>query len=95
MMVNNQLLTMLEENKKVKYLIYPENPIYTYWDLLMTILLVFSCLVTPVQIALFENMSKTWHVVNYTIDILFLIDIFVNFNLASYNDDMDIIDDRC
>lgn len=39
-------------------------------------------------------MSKPWQVTNYTIDILFLADIFINFNLATYNDDMEVIEDR-
>lgn len=60
----------------------------------MTLILIFSCFVTPVQIALFENMSKAWTITNYSIDCLFLIDILVNFNLATYNEDMEVIEDR-
>ena len=60
----------------------------------MTILLIFSCFTTPTQIALFDDISTGWSVVNHSIDILFLIDIMVNFNLATYNEDMDVVEDR-
>ena len=46
------------------------------------------------QIALLEPIPITWHVINYTVDILFLIEIMINFNLATYDENMDVIEDR-
>ena len=34
-------------------------------------------------------------IANYTIDFLFLIDIILNFNMAYYDEDFAIIEDRC
>lgn len=53
----------------------------------MTMLLLFSCLSTPVQIALFEEMGTAWKAINYAIDALFLIDVFIIFNSATYDED--------
>ena len=41
-----------------------------------------------------EDMSVYWWAVNYTVDAFFLIDILVSFNVASYDDDMEVIEDR-
>lgn len=60
----------------------------------MTGLLLYSCFMTPLTLALFDDVNISWMVINYTIDILFLIDIFVNFNTAIYDDDMEVIEDR-
>ena len=75
-------------------LIYPENPYYTSWNLIISIMLIFSCCFTPVQIALFEELNKFWSVLNIIIDICFFIDVIVTFNLAIYNDNLEVIEDR-
>ena len=51
---------------------------------------------TPLSIAFndIENVDPQSQVIDYIIDSLFLIDIFVIFNTAYYNDDSEIIDDR-
>lgn len=73
---------------------YPENSVKASWDNLITILLIFTCVITPYRIA-FESVDTLgWSITNYTIDFLFLIDIFLNFNTAFYDDDFGIIEDR-
>ena len=37
-------------------LIHPGNVIKMHWDILVTALLLFSCIATPVQIALWEDL---------------------------------------
>ena len=64
------------------------------WDIFITVVLLFSCTITPVELALFEEVGTAWSAINWTIDALFLIDILVNFNAAFYNDDYELIDDR-
>lgn len=60
----------------------------------ITIALLFSCIITPVQVALYDELSFTWTSINYTIDGLFLIDIVVIFNSAVYNEDFEVVKDR-
>ena len=59
-MLMASITKMVEERQQVKYLFYPDHFIYSYWDTLMTILLIFSCFITPTQIALFEDLTTTW-----------------------------------
>ena len=75
-------------------MLYPHYVGYATWDVFINGILIFSCVVTPLQIALFEDMSSGWTAINWIIDGLFLIDIIVNFNAAYYDDDFVLIDDR-
>lgn len=76
------------------YLIMPDNDYKLNWDSLITAVLLFSCLATPVQIALFDEINTSWKVINYVVDGLFLIDIITIFNSAAYDEDFTLIDDR-
>lgn len=41
-----------------------------------------------------DELTTSWHIVNGLIDILFTFDILVNFNVATYDDDFELIRDR-
>jgi hypothetical protein len=78
------------------WVIYPENRQKGAWDLFMTFVLIFTCVMTPLSIA-FNDIDKTEpesNTLDYIIDLLFGIDIIVIFNTAYYNDDNEIIDCR-
>ena len=51
---------MIAEQKRVPYLIYPENTYKEYWDSFITLLLVFTCVVTPYRIALVPQETLDW-----------------------------------
>ena len=74
---------------------YPEDPGKVNWDLFITIILLISCITTPFRIA-FGGIEDPleWVIINATIDILFLIDIFVNFFSAYYDAEFQIVEDR-
>lgn len=80
--------------KEDKILIMPDNFHKINWDFFMAGLLVYSCLLTTVQLALFDNLSTHWKVINYVIDFLFAVDIAIIFNSAFFDDDAQIIKDR-
>jgi len=78
------------------FLIYPENKLKSLWDFIMTIVLLVSCVITPLDIA-FSNEKNTTNVdliVKWTIDFLFAMDIFVTFNSATYDEEDNIVEDR-
>ena len=60
----------------------------------MGFVLLYSCLATPVELALFEETMGTFQVLNYIADAFFFVDIFVCFNSMIYNEDFEIISDR-
>ena len=81
---------------KKKWLLYPEDQIKIYWDLFITSVLLISCMITPYRIAFGEIEEPLhWMIVNYTIDGFFLVDIFIIFNSAYYDEEFVIVEDRC
>ena len=66
---------------------YPDNNFKGYWDLLVTLILVFTCTLIPYRISFIENETSGWKLALGIIDILFFIDIIFNFNSAFLNDD--------
>lgn len=78
-----------------KCLLYPEDTIKVYWDLFITAVLLITCMTTPFRLAFGEIPEPVgWIVVNYTIDICFLIDIFVIFHSAFYDSEYLIVEDK-
>lgn len=81
---------------RVPFLFYPDMNIKVYWDLWMTLVLVVSCIHTPVDIA-FSNSEDHWtanDIMGLVMDIFFLIDILFCFFSAYEDIDEDIIDNR-
>lgn len=81
------------ENKKC-LIVYPDQIIKTYWDILFFIILVFTCISMPYRIAFVETDTFSWEILNAIIDVFFGIDIILTFNSAYYNDNFILIDDR-
>ncbi len=80
---------------QARCIIYPENELKAHWDIFITLVLIFTCVVTPYRIALVETDTLGWTVTNYSIDGLFVIDMIIIFNTAYYDEDFAIIEDRC
>lgn len=87
---------MLRKHKKA-FLIYPENKVKAKWDVFMTIVLIISCMTTPLVLAFTPKSGSTgelnWLIINSVIDILFFVDICVTFNTATYDGYFQIIED--
>lgn len=76
-------------------LLYPEDRAKMHWDLLITLVLVVSCMTTPYRIAFGEvDEPLGWDVLSVVIDSLFLIDIIVIFNSAYYDEEFVIVENR-
>jgi len=67
---------------------YPEDQFKMHWELFINSILLFSCLSTPYNIA-FGAVEEplTWTIINFTIDACFLVDIFIIFNSAYYDEE--------
>ena len=85
-------------HRRARCMIYPEDHYKEIWDLAITLVLLFTCIYTPIEIAFdFDNAeSRTvfQFIIKYLIDSFFLLDIIIIFNSAYYNEDSDIIEDR-
>ena len=77
-----------KRKQKFWYIFYPENDHKKSWDLLIALILIISCSVTPMQIAFYENNDTgAWKYIEVIFDILFGIDIIFNFMSAYYDDE--------
>jgi len=90
-----KLYRMSYRTNKKAWMFYPEDRNKVNWDLYITLILLVSCITTPWRIAFGEDKDPTeWIVINYFIDSMFLIDIFVIFNSAFHDDDFEIVECR-
>jgi hypothetical protein len=87
-------IRMSRRGKRVICLFYPEDTYKANWDLCITLVLIFTCMVTPYNISFNEEESEGWKVVNLCIDTLFLMDIICSFFQSYYDEDFGIIEDR-
>lgn len=89
-----------DERRQHSCLIYPDNKRKAQWDLWITLVLLITCIMTPLSIAFVKDSNKDgdfeWSpvtLVELFFDFNFLIDIFVNFLSCYYHNEVDLIDD--
>jgi len=73
---------------------YPDNNCKSYWDLLVTIILIFTCTLIPYRISFIEHEDTNWKIALGLIDVLFFIDIIFNFNTAFLDENFKLITSR-
>ena len=71
---------------------YPEDPIKVNWDLFVSVILVFTCVMTPVNMAFSDDMGTEWDIILGFIDFLFFIDVIIIFNSAFEDEDFKMIE---
>jgi len=77
----------LNEKNKVKYIIKINHPYRVRWDVIIMIFSIWNSITSPIEIAFKpEEFARTdMVIINYAIDILFLIDILLNFRTSYTN----------
>ena len=83
---------MNHRKKRKKIMCYPEDAGKANWDLFVTVILVFTCVMTPVNMAFDEDLGVEWDWILGIIDFLFLIDVFITFISAIEDEDFIIIE---
>jgi hypothetical protein len=78
----------------VGYLLLPESSVKLYWQFVLVFLMLYTSFVTPLRLTFIEDDSPGWMGVEYTVDILFLIDILMTFNSAYYDEMNELIVSR-
>ena len=76
-------------------LFHPDNSFKVKWDIFIMIILLFSCIITPLRLA-FDNdkESQSWMIVLYTIDLLFFLDMVIIFNTMIYDENYQLLNQR-
>jgi hypothetical protein len=86
---------MNKRENRVSLMFYPEDENKANWDLLLTLLLIITCIMTPYRIAFEgESVPKGQMIFNNIIDLFFLFDIIFSFMTAYTDEDFITIDDR-
>lgn len=63
----------------------PDGKFLSYWELWITVILLVTSVIAPLNLAFSADNDQTDLLVNLVIDFFFLIDIFISFNTAFYN----------
>ena len=78
----------LEALMRRKWIFDPYSRYRQLWDVLATLALITTCLITPAELAFythFENKPSYLGTINRIIDVIFIIDIIVSFNTSYFN----------
>ena len=76
------------------FIILPDDPFKALWDFTNILVLLSVCIITPARIAFTDADDLTWMVVGFFFDLLFAIDLILNFFMAYHDEEFNLIDDR-
>lgn len=82
-------------------MVYPEDHFKSNWDTIVSITLLIMCISTPIYIAFQDDSSNDssdsfdWFTFNLVLDLIFSLDILIVFCTASYDEDFQLVDNRC
>jgi hypothetical protein len=93
-MVKKKMARMKEREVRKPYMFYPEDTFTTYWELLVTLVLLYTSIATPARIAFVEEETFGWSLQKWLVDGVFFLDICIIFNTAYQDEDFKTIDDR-
>ena len=95
-----KIMRMKRDRRRKACLIYPDNPRKAQWDLWITLVLLITCILTPLTIAFTKESEDDSNFsfspsqfVEMFFDFNFLIDIVINFTSCYYQNEVDLIDD--
>jgi len=74
-------------NKKLlkRWIIYTDNKWKSYWDLIMTALVVLTCIFTPYAMAFIQESSDEMTIFEQLMNLFFLIDMILVFFSAFHD----------
>lgn len=88
---NNLKLRDLPEFSHARFVIFPDDAFIGYWQLLISLLLLYTATVTIFRIAFIENDSTGWTAADLAIDSIFFTDVLINCSLAYYDIEMNLV----
>jgi len=87
----------MNHEKYHRFLLFPDEKIYYYWTTIIIAAICYSATVTPFLVCFMESdeIPIFWMILGYVIDILFMVDIILNFVTPDFDDeDILIIDTK-
>lgn len=85
-----------QDSERNATLLYPDSNFKANWDLIVSLILLATCILTPLNFAFQDDLDQIAGIVatNYIIDILFFFDIIINFNSVVQDSQSNNISDR-
>jgi hypothetical protein len=82
LMLGLRAISHIMDSDRSTTLLYPDSTFKMNWDLIVSLILLATCILTPLNFAFQDDLDKIQGIVvtNYIIDILFFFDIIINFN---------------
>jgi len=75
-------------------MIYQDNQVKEYWDIFITALLLYSCMLIPYRIAFVKDDTFDWQVALVAMDCFFGVDVIFCFFSTFNDEDFNEIDCR-
>lgn len=79
-----------EEDLLDRWLVNPSSSMKLKWDLFIGLLIVISVVIVPLRLGFDIDATPAWKTFDYATDVMFAIDIIVNFRTC-YNDDQQVL----
>ena len=73
------------------FILNPEGRTVRYWSRFMSLLLIYTAIITPYRIGFIQQDDLTWSIVEYLVSLLFFIDLVMNCILPYYDKDKTLI----
>ena len=77
-----------------KYMFHPGNQFKRIWSFVLFVLLMYTAYITPIEIAFVDGFSMALNVVEYLVNSLFIIDMFVSLNSSFYDSNKQLVQSR-
>ena len=73
------------------FILNPEGRTVRYWSRFMSLLLIYTAIITPYRIGFIQQDDLTWSIAEYLVSLLFFIDLVMNCILPYYDKDKTLI----
>ena len=85
--------TLSEIRSNPWYILSPETSLINSWNKFMTMILVYTAIVTPFTVSFMENETIGWTISEYVVSFMFFIDFLLNCFEAYYDDERNLVFD--
>ncbi|CAG9311863.1 unnamed protein product [Blepharisma stoltei] len=77
-----------------KCLFVPDSLFGNLWNTVIILALIYTATFMPFLVAFYDSENEIWQGFDIAIDSIFIIDLLVNFNMAFYSEDGELVTDR-
>lgn len=67
------------------FIVMPDEVFYKVWDYIISFGIIFAVTISPYRLAFWETQSTYWSIIDFVVDLLFILDIVLNFFFATYD----------